>query len=64
MAKCREIPCKHYIALGQCRKGRDACHKSYCQHCGKYEPRAKVRCVNKKKMWKERMKRKESEPWP
>lgn len=49
MAKYREIPCKYYIALGQCGKGREACHKNYCQHCDKYVPRAKVRCLNKKK---------------
>lgn len=55
MAKYREIPCKYYIALGECKKGREACHKAYCQHCGKYEPRAKVRCINKKKMYNEKM---------
>lgn len=49
MAIYREIPCKFYIALGECSKGRDACHKGYCQHCGKYVPRAKVRRVNRKK---------------
>lgn len=49
MAKYRETPCKYYLALGQCSKGRRACHRTYCQHCGKYEPRAKVRHINKKK---------------
>lgn len=49
MARYREIPCKYYIAMGQCQKGRQACHKTYCQHCGKYEPRAKVKCPNRKK---------------
>ena len=49
MAIYRETPCKFYIALGECSKGRDACHKGYCQHCGKYVPRAKVRRVNRKK---------------
>ena len=24
MAKYREIPCKYYIAMGQCQKGREA----------------------------------------
>lgn len=43
MAKDREAICKHYVALGECTKGRDACHKGYCQHCNKYEPRAKVK---------------------
>ena len=49
MARYREIPCKYYIAMGQCQKGRQACHKTYCHHCGKYEPRAKVKCPNRKK---------------
>lgn len=40
MARYREIPCKYYIALGQCQKGRAAQHKTYCQHCDKYVPRA------------------------
>ena len=49
MAKYREIPCKYYEALGLCKKGRQACHK----HCSKYQPRAKVRCLNKKScIWK------------
>ncbi len=54
MAKYREIPCKYYIALGQCKKGRDAQHTTYCQHCDKYCPRAKVRCINKKKQCNEK----------
>ena len=49
MARYREIPCKYYIAMGQCQKGRQACHRTCCQHCGKYEPRARVKCVNRKK---------------
>ena len=49
MARYREIPCKYYIAMGQCQKGRQACHKTYCQHCGKDEPRGKVKCPNRKK---------------
>ena len=55
MAKFREIPCKYYVAMGECLKGREACHKGYCQHCGKYEPRAKVRQVNKKKQYNEKV---------
>lgn len=51
MAKYRETPCKYYIALGQCKKGREAAHKTYCQHCNKYEPRVKVRSINKKKKY-------------
>lgn len=49
MAKYREIPCKYYIALGQCQKGRQAVHKTYCQHCDQYLPRAKVKSINRKK---------------
>lgn len=56
MAKFREVPCKYYIALGQCQKGRVAEHKGYCQHCGKYEPRAKIRSINKKKQYNEKQK--------
>lgn len=59
MAKYRETPCKHYIALGQCQKGREACHKTYCQHCGKYEPRAKVWHVNRKKQYLAKIREKE-----
>ena len=56
MAKFREVPCKYYIALGQCQKGRGAEHKGYCQHCGKYKPRVKVRSLNRKKMYNEKQK--------
>ncbi|MGN0735334.1 MAG: hypothetical protein ACI4LP_05875 [Anaerovoracaceae bacterium] len=51
MATYRETPCRFYIALGQCSKGREAKHKGYCQHCGKYQPRAKVRRINRKKQY-------------
>lgn len=54
MAKFREVPCKYYIALGRCQKGREAEYKGYCQHCGKYEPRAKIRHFNKKKQYNEK----------
>ena len=50
MAKYRETPCRYYIAFGACKKSRQASHNGYCQHCGKYEPRAKVRHVNQKKI--------------
>ena len=43
--KYRETPCKYYICLGECKKGRAAEHKGYCQHCDKYYPRAKVRHI-------------------
>ena len=47
--KDRETPCLYYICEGQCEKGRDETHKEYCQKCGKYYPREKVRHLNKKK---------------
>ncbi len=53
MAKYRETPCKYYISFGECSKGRDACHTNYCQHCGKYQPRARIRHINKKKQYNE-----------
>ena len=52
MAKFRETVCKFYISKGECSKDRDAVHYGYCQHCGKYVPRAKVRHRNKKKEMK------------
>ncbi|MBM6667770.1 hypothetical protein H6A64_07980 [Lacrimispora saccharolytica] len=58
MAKYREVPCRYYLALGECSKGRNACHRTYCQHCSKYEPRAKVRTINKKKAYNERQRSK------
>ncbi len=57
MAKYKEVPCKYYIALGKCEKGREACHRTYCQHCSKYEPRAKVKSINKKKVYNEKMRK-------
>lgn len=55
MAKFREVPCKYYVAFGLCRKERAAEHRKYCQHCGKYVPRAKVRTVNRKRQYNEKM---------
>lgn len=49
MAIYKEAVCIHYIALGQCKKGREACHERYCQKCDKYYPRAKVKQTNRKK---------------
>ncbi len=54
MSKFRETPCKYYIACGECSKGREAAHNTYCQHCDKYYPRAKVRHINKKKQYNEK----------
>lgn len=42
MAKDREMPCKYYICVGKCEKGRQAVHNGYCQKCSKYYPRAKM----------------------
>lgn len=61
MAKERQTPCRHYLALGECAKGREACHAGYCQRCGKYEPRAKVRYKNKKKEYNEKVRIRERE---
>lgn len=49
MAKTRETVCLYYISAGECKKGREASHTGYCQHCDKYMPRARVRHVNQKK---------------
>ncbi|WP_310603737.1 hypothetical protein [Anaerosporobacter sp.] len=49
MAKDRETVCLYYIALGECKKGREASHEHYCQKCDKYYPRAKERHLNQKK---------------
>lgn len=59
MAKYRETPCKYYVAFGECTKGREACQSGYCQHCNKYIPRAKVRHLNKKKQYIEKLKKKD-----
>lgn len=58
MARLREIPCMYYIAYHNCLKGREACHPKYCQHCDKYRPRAKVRNINKKKQYNEKIRSK------
>ena len=61
MAKYRETPCMYYIAFGECKKGRTASHKDYCQTCDKYYPRAKVRYLNQKKLKLDKIRRKEME---
>lgn len=48
MARDRETVCMHYIAAGQCRKGRKASHKGLCQTCDRYYPRARVRHRNRR----------------
>lgn len=57
MSTYRETPCKYYVAHLQCQKGRKAEHGGYCQHCGKYVPRARVRRVNKKKVYLNRIRK-------
>lgn len=57
MAHYRETPCKYYVAFGVCKKGREACQSGYCQHCDKYYPRAKVRHINKKKQYNEKIRK-------
>lgn len=54
MAKYREMPCMYYICVGECKKGRVAEHKGYCQKCAKYRPRAKGHFVNKKRQYNEK----------
>lgn len=59
MAHYRETPCKYYVAYGECKKNREACQTGYCQRCDKYEPRARVRHLNRKKQTLDRIKQKE-----
>lgn len=49
MATDRQTPCLYYICAGQCTKGRKADYAHYCQKCGKYRPRIRVRYINRKK---------------
>ena len=49
MAKDRETVCLYYISMGECKKGREASHKGYCQKCNKYYPRSKGKHINMKK---------------
>ena len=60
MAKFREEPCEYYVCENHpCKKNRDATHGKYCQKCGAYKPRAKVRHLNRKKQELEKIRRKE-----
>lgn len=59
MAKYRETPCKYYLSFGECKKEREASHAGYCQKCDKYYPRAKVRNLNKKKLYNEAIRKKD-----
>ncbi len=59
MARYRETVCMYYVSAGQCKKGREASHAHYCQKCGKYIPRAKVRHINEKRKKLDRIREKE-----
>jgi hypothetical protein len=59
MARLRETPCISYISMGECKRGREASHHGYCQKCDKYEPRAKVRHINRKKSELDKIRSKE-----
>ena len=60
MAKDRETPCKNYeFEGGECKKGRIAEHRGYCQKCKLYEPRARVEHLNKKKQKLDKIRREE-----
>ena len=59
MARDRETPCKFYICAGECKKGRTAEHRGYCQKCKLYEPRARVEHLNKKKQKLDKLRREE-----
>ena len=59
MARFREEPCKHYVCVGECAKGRTAEHNGYCQKCGIYEPRVRKKHLNKKKQKLEKIRREE-----
>lgn len=61
MAKDHIEPCKYYICEGECSKGREGTHKSYCQKCGKYEPRIKKKHLNLKKKKLQNLRMKEIE---
>ncbi len=58
MARDRLSICLHYVCLGECKKGREAEHKGYCQKCDKYVPRDKVRSLNIKKKKVEELRKK------
>lgn len=49
MAKDRIEPCVYYICAGEYEKGREADHRGYCQKCGKYVPRVRIKHPNQKK---------------
>lgn len=49
MARDRLAPCQHYVAFGECTKGKKASQKGLCQTCSKYEARKGFRApLNRK----------------
>lgn len=61
MSKDRQTPCLYYVCEHECKKGREAEHKGYCQRCDKYKPRARVRHLNIKKQKLEKIRKSERE---
>ena len=59
MAKDRIEPCVSYVCKGECKKGRDADHQTYCQKCNLYQPRVRKRHLNKKKQKLDKIRSKE-----
>ena len=60
MSKERIEICKFYVCANHtCEKGRDAEHNGYCQRCDKYETRAHIKHLNKKKEKLNKIKEKE-----
>ena len=57
--KDRETPCLYYICKGECTKGRNAEYKGYCQHCDKYKPRVRERHLNGKKIYLDKINKRE-----
>lgn len=59
MARDRETPCRFYVCEGNCEKGREGTHNSYCQRCKLYQARAKVKHLNFKKQKLDKIRKKE-----
>lgn len=57
--KDRIEPCKYYVCKGECSKGRESDHSTYCQKCKLYEPRVRKRHLNKKKQKLDKIRRSE-----
>lgn len=57
MAKDRITPCKFYVCVNLCEKGRKADYNGYCQKCNKYIPRVKEKHLNRKKQELEKIRK-------